>query len=73
MSFALISRLDRFLMYDRISVGSSSYFLYIDYYSVQRVHVFQPKLSDVNLDVHVQNWYQRVGIELMYIDMHEIC
>ena len=72
--FALTPRLHRFLMYDRISVGFPSYFLYMSYIfysSVQRVHVFKPKLGDVNLVVHVQTWYQRVGIEMMQINMHE--
>ena len=50
-------------MYDQISVGFPSYFLCILYHSVQRVHVSKPKLGNVNLDVHVQNWYWRVGIE----------
>ena len=73
MSFALLPRLHRVLMYYRISAGFQSYFLCIFYHSVQRVHVFKPKFCDVNLVVHVQTWYQCVGIELLQTAMHELC
>ena len=52
-----------------------SYFLYLHvfYHSVQRVRMFKPTLGGVNLVVHVQTWYQRVGIQLLPINIHELC
>ena len=73
MIFALIQMLHRFLVYDRISEGFPAYFVYIFYYSVQREHEFKPTLSDVNLAAHAQTWNQCVGIELLQINMHELC